>query len=125
METSGDLERSASDSLLLLMLLLLSSCSSRYTLRYSGGLVPDFYHSLIKSSGVFLSPISKSSPAKLRLLYEAACLSQLSIWAGGAAVDNQGNNMADKVIQAYDERSALIIGSKNEVQRYTQFRKRG
>ena len=42
---------------------------SKYTLRYSGGLVPDVYHILVKRGGVFTNVASTDSKAKLRLLY--------------------------------------------------------
>ena len=44
--------------------------SERYTLRYSGGMVPDVYHIFVKEKGVFSSVSSEKAKAKLRLLYE-------------------------------------------------------
>ena len=44
----------------------------KYTLRYSGGLVPDVYHILIKGQGVLANASSASAKAKLRLLFECA-----------------------------------------------------
>jgi sedoheptulose-bisphosphatase len=93
----------------------------KYTLRYSGGLVPDFYHVLSKSNGIFLSPVSPSHKAKLRLVYECACLAMLSVWAGGAAVNERGEAMADQTLTGFDVRSGLIIGSTSEVERYKKF----
>lgn len=46
--------------------------SKKYTLRYSGGLVPDVYHILVKGEGVLSNASSASAKAKLRLLYECA-----------------------------------------------------
>lgn len=45
---------------------------NKYTLRYSGGLVPDVYHILIKGEGVLSNASSPGAKAKLRLLFEAA-----------------------------------------------------
>ncbi|KAK9808421.1 hypothetical protein WJX73_003065 [Symbiochloris irregularis] len=45
-----------------------------YTLRYSGGMVPDVHHILAKGGGIFCSPAAPSAPAKLRMLYDAAAL---------------------------------------------------
>ena len=45
---------------------------NRYTLRYTGGLVPDVCQQFTKKMGVFSNPTSKSSPAKIRLAFEAA-----------------------------------------------------
>lgn len=46
--------------------------TNKYTIRYSGGLVPDIYQQFTNNQGVFSNPISESSPAKLRLALEAA-----------------------------------------------------
>lgn len=45
---------------------------NRYTLRYSGGMVPDIYHIFAKGKGVFSNVSSEKAKAKLRLLYEVA-----------------------------------------------------
>jgi hypothetical protein len=44
----------------------------RYSLRYSGGMVPDVNQLLVKGRGVFVHPSSVKAPAKLRLLYEVS-----------------------------------------------------
>jgi sedoheptulose-bisphosphatase len=90
----------------------------KYTLRYSGGLVPDFYHALIKGSGIFISPVTKKSPAKLRMVYEVSALAMIALWAGGGAVDGIGADLAPQVVEEYDARSGLIIGSLEEVERF-------
>merc|ERR1719389_1244945 len=46
--------------------------SNKYTLRYTGGLVPDVCQQFTKQMGVFANPTSKASPAKIRLAFEAA-----------------------------------------------------
>ena len=40
----------------------------RLTLRYSGGLVPDIFHILQKSHGIFCSPISEAAPAPIIIM---------------------------------------------------------
>lgn len=95
----------------------------KYTLRYSGGLVPDFVHVLKKGQGIFLSPVTRSNKAKLRVVYECACLAMLSVWAGGRAVNERGEEMAQMVIKEYEMKSGLIIGSSEEVDRYQQAQK--
>jgi len=45
---------------------------SKYTLRYTGGLVPDVYQQFTKNQGIFTNPTSDKSPAKLRLAFEAS-----------------------------------------------------
>ena len=56
----------------------------RYQLRYTGGMVPDVYHILIKNKGVFSNVASAAAKAKLRLLYECAPIALLIEAAGGA-----------------------------------------
>lgn len=58
--------------------------SKRYQLRYTGGMVPDVYHILIKNKGVFSNVASAAAKAKLRLLYECAPIALLIEAAGGA-----------------------------------------
>lgn len=58
--------------------------NNRYTLRYTGGMVPDVYHILVKNKGVFSNVASTAAKAKLRLLYECAPIALLVEAAGGA-----------------------------------------
>merc|ERR1719258_621613 len=57
--------------------------TNKYTLRYSGGLVPDICQQFTKGMGVFANPTSDKSPAKLRLAFEAAPFGLLVEKAGG------------------------------------------
>ena len=61
--------------------------SDKYTLRYTGGLVPDAYQLFTKKHGVFSNPTTPSSPAKLRMVFEAAPVALLVEAAGGATSD--------------------------------------
>ncbi len=91
-----------------------------YTSRYIGSLVADFHRTLIRG-GVFLYPGSKKSPqGKLRLLYEANPLAFVAEQADGMATDGQ-QRILEKYPQAMHERTPLIIGSKDEVQRVLSF----
>lgn len=49
----------------------------KYTLRYTGGMVPDVFQIIVKEKGVFTNVISPSTKAKLRILFEVAPLSLL------------------------------------------------
>jgi len=87
-----------------------------YSSRYIGSLVADFHRTLIRG-GVFLYPGTKKTPqGKLRLLYEANPLAFVAEEAGGVATDGQ-QRILDKVPHAMHERTPLIIGSPEEVQR--------
>ena len=91
----------------------------RYTLRYSGGLVPDIYQQFTKNQGVFSNPTSPKSPAKLRLAFEAAPFGLLVEKAGGKTSDGvTGGSILDVEINAVDQRTPLCIGSANEVDRF-------
>merc|ERR1711988_1781467 len=94
---------------------------NRYTLRYSGGLVPDVYQQFTKEQGVFSNPTSDASPAKLRLAFEAAPFGLLVEAAGGSTSDGvSGGSVLDLEITAVDQRTALCIGSSKEVDRFNE-----
>merc|ERR1711997_1120430 len=95
---------------------------NRYTLRYSGGLVPDVYQQFTKNMGVFTNPTSPSSPAKLRLAFEAAPFALLVEKAGGKSSDGvTGGSILDVKITGVDQRTALCIGSADEVDRFNDW----
>src|SRR5438128_1577393 len=88
--------------------------TGNYSSRYIGSLVADFHRTLIRG-GVFLYPGTKKSPkGKLRLLYEANPLAFVAEQAGGVATDGH-QRILDKQPTDMHERTALIIGSKDEV----------
>jgi fructose-1,6-bisphosphatase I len=94
--------------------------SGDYSSRYIGSLVADFHRTLIRG-GVFLYPGTKKSPqGKLRLLYEANPLAFVAEQAGGLATDGQ-QRILDKQPTAMHQRTPLIIGSKDEVERVLSF----
>ena len=49
----------------------------KYTLRYTGGMVPDVFQILVKEKGVFTNVTSPTTKAKLRILFEVAPLALL------------------------------------------------
>lgn len=88
-----------------------------YTLRYSGGMVPDLNHIFLKGNGIFSYPAYSEAPqGKLRLLYECAPMAFLMEEAGGAASDGHVR-ILEKPITELHQRSPIFIGSKNEVAR--------
>jgi fructose-1,6-bisphosphatase I len=91
-----------------------------YGLRYIGSLVADFHRTLLHG-GVFLYPPTQKTPkGKLRLLYEANPLAMIAEQAGGAASDGR-QRILDKIPTSLHERTTLIIGSKDEVERVLSF----
>ena len=91
-----------------------------YGLRYIGSLVADFHRTLLRG-GVFLYPPTQKTPkGKLRLLYEANPLALIAEQAGGAATDGR-QRILDKIPTSLHERTTLIIGSKDEVERVLSF----
>jgi len=91
-----------------------------YGLRYIGSLVADFHRTLLHG-GVFLYPPTQKAPkGKLRLLYEANPLAMIAEQAGGMATDGR-QRILDKAPTSLHERTTLIIGSKDEVERVLSF----
>lgn len=89
----------------------------RYTLRYSGGLVPDVFHALVKGHGIYTSPVTDKSPAKLRRLYELTPIALLIECAGGVALDSaDGSHVLDRPVKDTDERGGLLCGNKEDVE---------
>lgn len=92
-------------------------CKEQYTLRYSGGMVPDINQILLKGKGIFSYPGYSEAPnGKLRLLFECAPMSLLVEQAGGASSDGK-TRILDKKIEKLDQRTPIYIGSKGEVLR--------
>jgi sedoheptulose-bisphosphatase len=96
--------------------------TNTYTLRYTGGLVPDVYQQFTKGQGVFSNPTSASHPAKLRLAFEAAPFGLLVEKAGGKTSDGvTGGSILDVPIDSVEQRTALCLGSCNDVDRFNLF----
>lgn len=88
-----------------------------YTLRYSGGLVPDVIHALVKGHGVYVSPVTAKSKAKLRRLFELFPVALIIECAGGSAIDPaDGTRILDTVLRGTDERAGLVCGTTEEVE---------
>jgi fructose-1,6-bisphosphatase I len=87
-----------------------------YSLRYVGSLVADFHRNLVKG-GIFLYPSTKKNPeGKLRLMYEANPLAFIAEQSGGAASSGK-ERILDIQPQKLHQRTALIIGNKDVVER--------
>lgn len=93
-----------------------------YTLRYSGGMVPDVNQILLKGGGIFTYPGYKEQPkGKLRLLYECAPLAFLVEQAKGKAIFAPGKNILDIEIQALHQKTPIFLGSSREVEKVKEF----
>lgn len=91
--------------------------NKKYTLRYSGGMVPDINHIFMKGQGIFTYPGYEDAPnGKLRLLYECAPMALLMEQAGGRATDGH-KRILDIPIETLDQRTPIFIGSENEVKK--------
>jgi len=100
----------------------------KYTLRYSGGLVPDVYHILIKGEGVLSNASSPAARAKLRLLFEAGPIALIIEAAGGASCVCSSEaaealapvSLLDVPVSDLDKRVGVCYGSTLEVERFKQ-----
>ena len=103
--------------------------NNKYTLRYSGGLVPDVNHILIKSEGVLSNASSSSAKAKLRLLFEAAPIALIIEAAGGSSCvcpcelnePIEPISLLDINISDLDKRVGVCYGSTIEVERFKSY----
>lgn len=81
-------------------------------------MVPDVHHILVKGGGVFCSPASPQAPAKLRVLYECLPLALIMEAAGGGSMYGEGGgSMLEVAAKTHTDRSAVCIGSSDEVER--------
>jgi fructose-1,6-bisphosphatase I len=83
-------------------------------------------HRILTRGGVFMYPWDKREPkkaGKLRLLYEANPMSWLMEQAGGASTNGK-QRILDLQPSQLHERVSVILGSKNEVERVTQYHAR-
>ncbi|KAL6765940.1 sedoheptulose-1,7-biphosphatase [Haematococcus lacustris] len=94
----------------------------KYTLRYTGGMVPDVFQIIVKEKGVFTNVTSPSTKAKLRILFEVAPLGLLVEKAGGASsADGKQISALDVPIVNYDQRTEICFGSVGEVKRFEEY----
>lgn len=96
-------------------------CREGYTLRYSGGMVPDINQILIKGEGIFSYPGYVEAPeGKLRLLFECAPISLLIEQAGGRSSDGM-KRILEKKVENLHQRTPIFIGSSGEVDRCQEY----
>jgi len=96
--------------------------SKDFNMRWVASMVADV-HRILTRGGVFLYPWDQrepEKPGKLRLMYEANPMAFLVEQAGGLATNGQQRIM-DVTPTRLHERVSVLLGSKNEVQRVTDY----
>ncbi|HLR13876.1 MAG TPA: class 1 fructose-bisphosphatase [Burkholderiaceae bacterium] len=93
-----------------------------YNMRWIASMVADV-HRILNRGGVFLYPRDQragSLDGKLRLLYEASPMALIVEQAGGAATD-ASQRILELTPQALHQRTGVVLGSRNEVDRIRQY----
>ena len=89
-------------------------------MRWVGSMVADV-HRIVTRGGIFMYPMDskmRSKGGKLRLMYEANPMAMIVEQAGGSATTGY-ERILDIVPSKIHQRCAVIMGSKNEVDRIT------
>ncbi len=88
-----------------------------YDLTYSGGMVPDLHHILLRGGGLFSYPGASDKPnGKLRQLFEIFPFAHMFETAGGAAIDGSKRAL-DITTEHIHDTSPCFFGSKIEIER--------
>jgi fructose-1,6-bisphosphatase I len=95
-----------------------------YAARYIGSMVADFHRNLLKGGVFIYPPTSKSPKGKLRLLYECNPMAFVLEQAGGKATTGT-QRVLDIVPNGLHDRSPLIMGSADMVDKVLEFMKIG
>jgi fructose-1,6-bisphosphatase I len=93
-----------------------------FNMRWIASMVADV-HRILTRGGVFMYPWDKREPhkpGKLRLMYEANPMSWLIEQAGGAAT-NGTERILDLQPSQLHQRVSVVLGSRKEVERVTQY----
>ena len=93
-----------------------------FNMRWIASMVADV-HRILTRGGVFMYPWDKrepNKPGKLRLMYEANPMGWLIEQAGGAATNGK-QRILDIKPDTLHQRVSVILGSKNEVDRVTEY----
>ncbi|MEL7214226.1 MAG: class 1 fructose-bisphosphatase [Pseudomonadota bacterium] len=92
-----------------------------FNMRWTASMVAEVHRILVRG-GVFLYPVddeNRVQGGKLRLLYEANPIAMIMEAAGGLATDGQ-RPLLDKVPCHHHERTSVVLGSRDEVERVAQ-----
>ncbi|WP_077246975.1 class 1 fructose-bisphosphatase [Helicobacter pullorum] len=87
-----------------------------YRLRYSGGMVPDLHHILVKGGGLFSYPSTQDAPkGKLRMLFEVFPFAFVFERAGGEAIDSK-KRLLELAPSHLHDTTPCFFGSKEEIE---------
>ena len=88
-----------------------------YELSYSGGMVPDLHHILVRGGGLFSYPGASDKPeGKLRQLFEVFPYAHIFETAGGCATNGKNRVLEIETRHIHDT-SPCFFGSNNEINR--------
>jgi fructose-1,6-bisphosphatase I len=91
-----------------------------FNMRWVASMVADVYR-VLSRGGIFMYPRdSKNKDGRLRLMYEASPMAFIVEQAGGQATDGR-TRILDIQPQKLHQRIAVVLGSKNEVERVTSY----
>jgi fructose-1,6-bisphosphatase I len=91
-----------------------------FNMRWVASMVADVYR-VLSRGGIFMYPRdSKNKDGRLRLMYEANPMAFIVEQAGGSATDGKTRILDIKPAKLH-QRIAVILGSKNEVERVTSY----
>ena len=93
-----------------------------FNMRWVASMVADV-HRILTRGGIFIYPADRkdlSKPGRLRLMYEANPMAFIVEQAGGSATNGRERIM-DIVPTRLHERVSVVLGSKHEVQRVTDY----
>ena len=91
-----------------------------FNMRWVASMVADVYR-VLSRGGIFMYPRdSKNKDGRLRLMYEANPMAFIVEQAGGAATDGR-TRILDLQPAKLHQRIAVVLGSKNEVERVTSY----
>ncbi len=91
-----------------------------FNMRWVASMVADVFR-VLSRGGIFMYPRdAKNRDGRLRLMYEANPMAFIVEQAGGAATDG-ATRILDLQPKALHQRVAVILGSKNEVDRVTSY----
>ena len=94
-----------------------------FNMRWVASMVADVFR-VLSRGGIFMYPRdSKNKDGRLRLMYEANPMSLIVEQAGGAATDG-ATRILDLQPKGLHQRCAVILGSKNEVDRVSSYHRK-